>query len=139
MLLSNEELKSIYFGAYFFEETDGGWLQAFQYSKAQMDYFKKAFDFWYDRCMASTAKTLEFATDAERIAFEYKIIWTGSLDSFEVAVDGLITEIRYVTDHGDPLCEGSGSGRKAGLHAARRKKERDGLPARRRYGADPPL
>ena len=46
MLLSNEELKSIYFGAYFFEETDGGWLQAFQYSKAQMDYFKKAFDFW---------------------------------------------------------------------------------------------
>ena len=96
MLLSNEELKSIYFGAYFFEETDGGWLQAFQYSKAQMDYFKKAFDFWYDRCMASTAKTLEFSTDAERIAFEYKIIWTGSLDSFEVAVDGLITEIRYV-------------------------------------------
>ncbi len=98
MLLSNEELKSIYFGAYFFEETGDGWLQAFQYSKAQMDYFKQAFDFWYDRCMASTAKTLEFVTEAERIAFDYKILWMGSPDSFETAVDGLITDIRYVKE-----------------------------------------
>ena len=98
MLLSNEELKSIYFGAFFFEETGDGWLQAFQYSKAQMDYFRKAFDFWYDRCMASTAKTLEFVTEAERIAFDYKILWMGSPDSFETAVDGLITDIRYVKE-----------------------------------------
>ena len=96
MLLSNEELKKIYFGAYSFEETGDGWLQAFQYTKAQMEYFKKAFDFWYDRCMATTAKTLEFVTEAERIAFDYQIIWTGSLDSFEMAVDGLIADIRYV-------------------------------------------
>ena len=56
--MTNKELQSIYHGAYFFEEQEGGWLQAFQYSKEQMEYFKGAFDFWYDRCMASTAKTL---------------------------------------------------------------------------------
>ncbi len=36
MLLSNEELKKIYFGAYEFEETPEGFLKANQYTKAQM-------------------------------------------------------------------------------------------------------
>ena len=98
MILTNEELKKIYFGAYEFEETEDGYLQAFQYTKAQMEYFRSAFDFWYDRSMATTAKTLEFTTDAENISFEYKFTWTGSQDSFELAVNGLITEIRYVKD-----------------------------------------
>ena len=62
--MTTKELKGIYFGAYFFEELEDDWLQAFQYTKEQMDYFKKASDFWYDRCMASTAKTLEFTTEA---------------------------------------------------------------------------
>ena len=96
--MTNKELQSIYFGAYSFRETEGGWLQAFQYSEAQMAYFRKAFDFWYDRCMASTAKTLEMTTDAETFSFEYRIIWEGSQDSFELAVDGLISDIRYVRD-----------------------------------------
>ena len=97
--MTNRELQDIYFGAYFFEETEDGYLQAFQYSKEQMDYFRNGpFDFWYDRCMATTAKTLEMNTDATTISFEYKIIWVGSEDSFEAAVDGQITEIRYVKD-----------------------------------------
>ena len=96
--MTNRELQDIWFGAYSFEETGDGWLQAFQYTKAQMEYFRSAFDFWYDRSMATTAKTLEFTTDAENISFEYKFTWTGSQDSFELAVDGLITEIRYVKD-----------------------------------------
>ena len=98
MRLTKEELKNIYFGAYSYEDTEDGYLQAFQYTKAQMDYFKKTSEFWYDRCMASTAKTLEFVTEAERIAFEYSIIWMGSSDSFEIAVDGLIMRIWYVKD-----------------------------------------
>ena len=96
--MNNEELKTIYFGAYFFEETEDGYLQAFQYSKSQMEYFKGAFDFWYDRCMASTAKTLEFSTEARGISFDYKFLWEGSQDSFEIAVNGLITDIRYVKE-----------------------------------------
>ena len=96
--MTNRELQDIWFGAYSFEETEDGWLQAFQYTKAQMEYFRSAFDFWYDRSMATTAKTLEMTTDAETISFEYKFTWTGSQDSFELAVDGLITEIRYVKD-----------------------------------------
>lgn len=98
MTLSNEQLKSIYFGALRFEETEDGWLQAFQYTQSQMDYFKKAFDFWYDRCFATTAKTFEFSTTATKFSFGYKFIWKGSEDSFEVFVNGLATKIYYVKD-----------------------------------------
>lgn len=98
MVLTNEQLKKIYFGAYSFEEKDDGFLQAYQYTKEQMDYFKGAFDFWYDRCMATTAKTFEFITEATKVSFEYKIIWLGSNDSFELMIDGQITDILYVKD-----------------------------------------
>ncbi len=98
MRLSNEELKEYYFGAYSFEETEDGYLQAFQYSKPQMDYFRGAFDFWYDRCMATTAKTIELITEATELSFDYKIVWMGSPDSFELMADGLISKIVYVKD-----------------------------------------
>ena len=71
MVLSNEELKKIYFGAYEFEETADGYLKANQYSKAQMDYFRGSLKMWYERCDASTAKTIELSTDATEISFEY--------------------------------------------------------------------
>lgn len=101
MILTNEELKNIYFGAYEFEETGDGYLQAFQYSKEQVEYFKGAFEMWYERCTASSAKTLEFTTLATKISFDYKFIWKCSLDSFELMVDGLITDIAYVKDIAD--------------------------------------
>ena len=97
-IMTNKEWQSIYHGAYSFEEIEGGWLQAFQYTKEQMEYFKKASEFWYDRCMASTSKTLEMETDATVISFEYKFLWKGSEDSFELAVNGQISEIKYVKD-----------------------------------------
>ena len=96
--MNNEALKEFYFGAYSFKETEEGYLQAFQYSDAQMKYFEGAFDFWYDRCMATTAKTIEMVTEATKVSFDYKFIWTGSQDSFELVIDGLVTEIVYVKD-----------------------------------------
>ena len=96
--MSNDQLRYLYFGAYRFEEKEDGWLKAFQYSKAQEDYFKEAFDFWYERCTASTAKTIEFVTEATKVSFDFKLIWMGSPDSFELAVDGQITKIAYVMD-----------------------------------------
>ena len=96
--MTNQELRNIYFGAYSFRETEDGWLQAFQYSQPQMDYFRGGLDFWYDRCIASTAKTLEFITEATEVSFEYKTVWMGSPDSFEAAVDGLVSGIRYMKD-----------------------------------------
>ncbi len=98
MILSNEELKKVYFGAYCFEETEDGYLQAFQFNHEQMEYFEKTLDFWYERCAASTSKTLEFKTEAETISFDYRIIWVGSEDTFEIAVDSLISDIRYIRD-----------------------------------------
>jgi len=98
MKLTNAELQKIYFGAYSFSETADGYLQAFQYTADQIAYFKGASDFWYDRCIASTSKTIEITTDAKKITFDYKILWKGSDDSFEAMVDGLITKIYYVKD-----------------------------------------
>lgn len=98
MKLTTKELESIYFGGYFYEEDEEGYLHAYQYSKEQMDYFAHAFEFWYPRCMASTAKTLEFETEATQLSFAYKFVWTGSQDTFELCVDGLISDILYVKD-----------------------------------------
>ena len=37
--MTNDALRQIMFGAYSFRETEDGWLQAFQYSDAQMAVF----------------------------------------------------------------------------------------------------
>ncbi|MCQ2589200.1 MAG: SGNH/GDSL hydrolase family protein [Treponema sp.] len=98
MILTNSELQKIYFGAYSFEETSDGYLKSFQYTKDQIEYFKNASDFWYDRSMASTAKTIEITTKANTIKFDYKFFWKGSDDSFESMVNGVINNILYVKD-----------------------------------------
>ena len=100
MILTNEELKKIYFGAYEFEEKDG-YLKANQYSKPQMDYFNSALEMWAERCDASTAKTLEFTTDASEVSFDYKIIWKCSEDTVDLYVDGLCHKIFYIKDMGE--------------------------------------
>lgn len=97
MKLTNKELEEIYFGAYRFEEQEG-YLQAFQYTKEQEAYFEQAFEFWYERCNASTAKTLEFTTSATEVSFEYRFIWYGSQDTVELFVNGLASQIYYVKD-----------------------------------------
>ena len=98
MKLSNEQVKNIYHGALWFEETEDGYLQAFQYTKEKIAYFEEVSDFWYERCTASTAKTLEFTTAATKCSFDYKLAWIGSADSVELWVDGQAMEIRYVKD-----------------------------------------
>jgi lysophospholipase L1-like esterase len=98
MKLSNEQLKKIYYGALSICETEDGYLQAFQYTEKQMQNFKESSDFWYDRCYASNAKTLEFSTVATKFSLEYKIIWVGSEDSIELIIDGLVTKIYYIKD-----------------------------------------
>ena len=98
MRLSNEQLKEIYYGALSIDEKEDGYLQSFQYTEQQMQYFEESSEFWYDRCTASNAKTLEFSTRATEFSLEYKIIWVGSEDSIELAVDGLIRKIYYIKD-----------------------------------------
>ncbi|MCR5093207.1 MAG: SGNH/GDSL hydrolase family protein [Lachnospiraceae bacterium] len=98
MKLTNGELKKFYFGAYSFEETEDGYLQAFQYTHEQMEYFKNKDQFFYDRCMASTAKTLEFAVGKCTISFDYRILWKGSDDTFELYADGKAVKVYEVKD-----------------------------------------
>lgn len=98
MKLSNQQLQNIYHGALYFKETDDGYLQAFQYTEPQIAYFKEVSEFWYERCTASNAKTLEFTTSATKVSVEYKFLWIGSEDSVELAIDGQLTDIIYVKD-----------------------------------------
>lgn len=98
MVLSNKELKEIYFGAYFFEEASDGYLRACQYSVPQMKYFRTTVDFLWERCDATSGKTLEFTTEAKKVSFDYRFVWMGSADSFELCVDGQLTKIVYVKD-----------------------------------------
>jgi len=97
MKLTNEQLKNIYHGALWFEEEEG-YLRSYQYTKEQVAYFKEASDFWYERCTASSSKTLEFVTEATKCSFDYKILWIGSQDSVELWIDGQATDIRYIKD-----------------------------------------
>lgn len=102
MRLSNEQLQTIYFGALRFEETPDGYLQAFQYTNSQMAYFEHLpSSFWYDRCFASSAKTLEFTTAATEISFDYRLIWKGSEDTVELFANGMAHTIHYVRDMGE--------------------------------------
>lgn len=101
MILSNEELKTIYTGTYCFEETKDGYLKSCQYSKPQMEYFKGAFEMWYERCDAGSAKTIEFITDATKVSFDYRITWVCSKDTFEVWEDDQATGIVYLEKIGD--------------------------------------
>lgn len=98
MKLTNGQLKEIYHGALWYQETEEGYLQAFQYTEEQNEYFEKVSDFWFERCTASTAKTLEFTTAATACSFEYKFLWVGSEDSVELWIDGQAADIRYVKD-----------------------------------------
>lgn len=93
MILSNDELKKIYTGTYEFVETEDGYLKSCQYSKAQMDYFESTLLMWYERCDASSAKTIEMNTDATKVSFEYKLVWKCSQDTFEIWENNLATGI----------------------------------------------
>ena len=89
-------LKNYYHGAYRFEETDDGYLLGIQYTKEQMEYLKFN-DFFYVRTIYGNSKTLEFITDATEVSFDYKFKENGG-DTIELAVDGIIEEVRYGKD-----------------------------------------
>ena len=43
MKLTKEQLQTIHYGALRFKEIEDGYLQAFQYTESQMEYFKSGF------------------------------------------------------------------------------------------------
>lgn len=98
MKLTNIELQKYFHGALNFKETGDGYLQSFHYTDEQIEYFRNALDFWYERSLGTNSKTIEFDTEATNVSFEYKFAWKGSFDSIELWVDGLPAEIKYVKD-----------------------------------------
>jgi len=96
MKVTNEQLKKIYFGAYRYTETKDGYLQSYQFDEEQTEIFKKQSDFWYERCNACNSKTLEFVTKANKVSFDYKMLWIGSKDTVEAYVNGRLVQIHYI-------------------------------------------
>ena len=85
--MTNKELKNYYFGAYLYVEDGDGYLHAHQYSYPQVEYFEKTEQYWFERCTASSGKTIEMVTDAKELQFDYRIIWRGSEDTVELWFD----------------------------------------------------
>lgn len=94
MIISNDKLKKIIFGAYRFEETNDGYLQPMQHTESQVEYFKNHYyaDVFFPRCTCCNAKTIEFCTSATAVSFEYKYLQAISFDTVELEVNGVITD-----------------------------------------------
>ncbi|MBQ8636933.1 MAG: SGNH/GDSL hydrolase family protein [Clostridia bacterium] len=92
MMITNEQLKGIYFGAYRFEENDG-YLEGYHFTKEQIEYLSSLTEFWAERCRVTNAKTLEFTTSATEFSFEYKVLPTPAMDTVELMVDGVLMKI----------------------------------------------
>ena len=71
MKLSNKTLSKLIKGACYFEENKG-YLTAYHYSKAQLDFMNQDnYDFyWRNRAHCSGGIRIEFKTDSENISFE---------------------------------------------------------------------
>ena len=101
MQLSIEELKSIYYGGYRFEETDDGYLHAHHYSPEQIEYFRSISEIWYYRSLSNAGKTLDFITEATELSFEYKLLWIGTIDTIEIMIDGVIKRVFHEDEISD--------------------------------------
>ena len=98
--MTNEDIKKFYHGAYRFEETDDGYLLGCQFTKEQTEYFiknEKPGDYFYSRSYLSTAKTLEFISEATEMSLEYKLKFHCE-ETIDICIDGLVTESYKGTD-----------------------------------------
>ncbi|MBQ6696060.1 MAG: SGNH/GDSL hydrolase family protein [Lachnospiraceae bacterium] len=114
MTLTNEEFKTIIFGAYRFAEEEDGYIIPCQYTEEQMAYLEKVSDFWYERTDRGNGKTIEIKTDATHISFEMKYLGGNKSETFELEVDGFLNETHLVEEYAkeDTICFTLDSGTK---------------------------
>lgn len=94
MKFSNKSLKKFIKGACYFEEK-GGYLGAYHYSKAQLDWlFREGGDeFWSSRAIMSGGIRLELKTDSTELCFDYKGSNKSDKNSIDLYIDGVLTSV----------------------------------------------
>lgn len=68
MKLSNEQIRSITFGAARFEESEAG-IRPLRFTEAETEYYKNFSEDYYKKSFASSGIRLEFTTDSRRFSF----------------------------------------------------------------------
>lgn len=106
MKLSNSHLRSLVHGAYRYVDRPRGYMSFCHYDEAQCRYlqFNQSF---YEHAFFTSSVTIELITDAEKIAFDYKIytvglkntIWTK--DTIDVYVDTTPIAVKQVCEMGE--------------------------------------
>ena len=98
MKFSNNSLKKLIKGACYFE-INNGYLDAYKYSKAQLDLIKEQIcdKCWWDRATFTPGIRIEIETNSDFISFDYKIPYGNQLsarsNSLDVWVDGVLYSI----------------------------------------------
>ncbi len=90
MKLSNEQIRSITFGASRFEESEMG-IRPVRFTEAENEYYKNFSDTGYEKSYASSGIRLEFTTDSRRLSLHAKVV-PGSSRSychFDLYLDGV--------------------------------------------------
>ena len=97
MQISKQTLNEFIHGSVYNEEKDD-YILFYRCTKGQIDYLEKVNEFFYDRTKFQASVTLEFDTDATIVSFDYKIFNIGSLDSFDIYVDGIAYQFIQLTN-----------------------------------------
>ena len=92
-------LKKLFHGSLWCEEKEG-YLVARRFTKEQMEYFKFK-EFFFLRTLCGASVTLEFATEATEVCFDYKFFThVHESNTLEVYTNGILTHVYNTCDLG---------------------------------------
>ena len=96
MKLSSKTLKKLIRGACYYEEKNG-YMYPYHHTEAQIAYFKKRLDFWYERAILQAGIKIELITDSENIELDYfaPACYSGS-DTIDIYVSDLAMGVHNV-------------------------------------------
>ena len=97
MILENKDLKKLFHGAVAYKKTKG-YIRPRRFLDEQVaifnDHTVPNYRFYQERTYCGASITIELATNATKIAFDYKFFFkTGVKSTFEVYVDGFLTHL----------------------------------------------
>ena len=97
MKLSAKTLKKLIRGACYFEEKDG-YIYPYHHTEAQIEYFRKRLDFWYERSILQAGIKIELVTDSEKMELDYfaPSCYSGS-DTIDIYADNLAVGVHNIT------------------------------------------
>ena len=105
MKLTNEQLTKLVHGAIYNVKKENDYMLYYRCNQEQINHLEKVDKFLYDRTFFHASVTIEFDTDATSFSFKYKVLSVGSLDSFDVYVDGIPCQFLTLEDDGEKVVE----------------------------------